>query len=152
MNKSHKNLKFPFPIRGLFCLKLNFLMFSIGCILPVNASTQTGVFNIIQSEENVEEWTGINKRLQAVSVKYCVIPLANINNLEDVGKQQVLFLPNVEKLTPVQAMVLKKWIYPAWLKTLVNSYLKLSTTQGVNPAANCAIAIINPLLVYLSSL
>jgi uncharacterized lipoprotein YddW (UPF0748 family) len=110
MNKSHKNLKFPFPIMGLFCLKLNFLMFSIGGILPVNASTQTGVFNIIQSEENVEEWTGINKRLQAVGIKYCVIPLANINNLEDVGKQQVLFLPNVEKLTPVQAMVLKKWM------------------------------------------
>jgi uncharacterized lipoprotein YddW (UPF0748 family) len=85
-------------------------MFNIWGILPANAATPTGVLNVIQSQENVEQWTEINKRLQAVGAKYCVIPLAHINNVEDIGQQRVLLLPNVETLTPVQAMALEEWM------------------------------------------
>ncbi|MBD2292179.1 family 10 glycosylhydrolase [Anabaena sphaerica FACHB-251] len=93
---------------GLFCL--NFLIFNFWGILPTNAATQKGVLNVIQNQENAQQWTGITKRLQAVGAKYCVIPLANINNVADLGQQRVLLLPNVETLTPGQAIALEEWM------------------------------------------
>ncbi|MEA5577554.1 glycoside hydrolase family 10 protein, partial [Anabaena sp. UHCC 0451] len=85
-------------------------MFNFWGILPANAATPTGVLNVIKSQENTQEWTEITKRLQTVGAKYCVIPLANIKNVEDLGQQRVLLLPNVETLTASQAMVLQEWM------------------------------------------
>jgi uncharacterized lipoprotein YddW (UPF0748 family) len=107
---NNNNSKFSFKTVGLFWLKLNIFMLTFWGILPANATIQTGVFNVIQSQENSQEWTEITKRLQAVGAKYCVIPLANIKNVEDLGKQRVLLLPNIEKLTPIQLIAIKEWI------------------------------------------
>nr|WP_225225716.1 family 10 glycosylhydrolase [Komarekiella delphini-convector] len=79
-------------------------------ILPATAAIEEPVLSIVHSQENANQWTGITDRLQAVGVKYCVIPLANVKSVTDWGDRRVLFLPNVETLTPTQAIALEEWM------------------------------------------
>ncbi|MBR8837620.1 MAG: family 10 glycosylhydrolase [Stigonema ocellatum SAG 48.90 = DSM 106950] len=94
----------------LFILKVPFLFFYLFHNLPATGTTSEPVLSVVQSQENVNQWMGITNRLQATGVKYCVIPLASVNNAADWGNRGVLFLPNVETLTPGQAIALEEWI------------------------------------------
>ncbi|MEA5620025.1 glycoside hydrolase family 10 protein, partial [Cronbergia sp. UHCC 0137] len=84
---------------------ISFLIFSYVGISPVTAN----MLSVVKSETNANDWPTIANRLKSMGVKYCVIPLEKVRNPADWGKQRVLFLPNVEKLTPVQAIALEKW-------------------------------------------
>ncbi|MGH2414954.1 MAG: hypothetical protein ACRDEA_14950, partial [Microcystaceae cyanobacterium] len=66
--------------------------------------------SIVQSEENANQWAGITNRLQTTGVKYCVIALSSVKSAADWGDRTVLFLPNVESLTPAQAIALEEWM------------------------------------------
>ncbi|AFZ60214.1 family 10 glycosylhydrolase [Anabaena sp. PCC 7938] len=104
--KNHIKIK----IASLFIVNINFLVFNLLEILPTKAATEVNVLGVIKSQENSNQWKGITNRLQAVGAKYCVIPLDSVKNVADLGKQQVLLLPNVEVLTPVQAIALEEWM------------------------------------------
>ena len=101
-----KNLK----TTGLFIFKIKFIMYSLVNILPANATTSEPVFSIVHTQENSNQWTGIENRLRSVGVKYCVISLDSVRSAADWGDRPVLFLPNVENLTPGQAIALEEWM------------------------------------------
>ncbi|MGM3304621.1 family 10 glycosylhydrolase [Anabaena sp. WFMT] len=104
----HNHIKIK--IASLFIVNINFLVVNLLGILPTKAATEVNVLGVIKSQENSNQWKGITNRLQAVGAKYCVIPLDSVKNVADLGKQQVLLLPNVEVLTPVQAIALEEWM------------------------------------------
>ncbi|BDI15060.1 hypothetical protein ANSO36C_08620 [Nostoc cf. commune SO-36] len=129
---------------------LNFLS-----ILPVTAATEEPVLSVVYGQENANQWTGISDRLQATGVKYCVIPLNDVKSAADWGDRRVLFLPNVETLTPTQAIALEEWMSKGGrliasgpigslsspgvrqlLRSLLGGYwgFSLSDTQQIKPA------------------
>jgi uncharacterized lipoprotein YddW (UPF0748 family) len=87
-----------------------FLPFSFFNIKPAIAATENPILTIVQSQENTNQWTGITNRLQQAGVNYCVISLTNVRSAADWGDRQVLFLPNVDTLTPAQAIALEEWM------------------------------------------
>ena len=85
-------------------LPLCFLLF------PSSAVAQQAVLSVVKSQENANQWTGITTRLQVAGVSYCVVDWPAVKNAADLGSTAVLFLPNVEVLTPVQAIALEEWM------------------------------------------
>ncbi|ARV61700.1 hypothetical protein BZZ01_26515 [Nostocales cyanobacterium HT-58-2] len=111
--KRSEKIKLKIKKAGLLILNFNFLLFNLQYILPANAISETTsepILSIVHSEENANQWMGITNRLQAVGVKYCVIPISSVKNAADWGDRTVLFLPNVELLTPAQAIALEEWM------------------------------------------
>jgi uncharacterized lipoprotein YddW (UPF0748 family) len=103
-NEKSKKRKLVIP------LTFYFLPFTFFNIKPAIAATQSPTLTIVQSQENTNQWTGITNRLQQAGVKYCVISLTNVRSAADWGDRQVLFLPNVDTLTPAQAIALEEWM------------------------------------------
>lgn len=102
--------KAKFQNIGFFILTVKFLVFNCFNILPVMAAEQEPVLSVVQSPENTQQWAGITKRLQAMGVEYCVIPLSTVNSAADWGDRKVLFLPNIETFTQTQAIALEEWM------------------------------------------
>jgi len=78
-------------------------------VLPTAVAQQT-VLGVIKSEENTNQWMGIKTRLQAAGVDYCAIDLSSVKSAADLGNTTVLLLPNIETLTPAQAIALNEWM------------------------------------------
>ncbi|MFS0517335.1 family 10 glycosylhydrolase [Nostoc sp. UIC 10607] len=108
--KFHKKANSQIKKAGFFILSFNFLILNSFRILPVTAATEEPVLSVVHSQENANQWTGITDRLQAIGIKYCVIPLTDVKSGRDWGDRRVLFLPNVETLTPTQAIALEEWM------------------------------------------
>jgi uncharacterized lipoprotein YddW (UPF0748 family) len=108
--KYHKKAKLQRKKAGFFILSLNFLILNSFSILPVKAASEEPVLSVVYGQENANQWTGISDRLQATGVKYCLIPLNDVKSAADWGDRRVLFLPNVETLTPTQAIALEEWM------------------------------------------
>ncbi|MBW4480194.1 MAG: family 10 glycosylhydrolase [Tolypothrix brevis GSE-NOS-MK-07-07A] len=106
IRKKEKSQKIKLVIAFTFY----FLPFTFFNIKPAIAATQSPILTIVQSQENTNQWTGITNRLQGSGVKYCVISLTNVKSAADWGDRQVLFLPNVDTLTPAQAIALEEWM------------------------------------------
>lgn len=70
---------------------------------PVLA-VETEVLGVVRSEENASNWQTITKRLQASGINYCVIDLASVRSATDLSDRPVVFLPNVETISPAQAI------------------------------------------------
>jgi uncharacterized lipoprotein YddW (UPF0748 family) len=112
-------IKFPFSVPPLVQVKLSFsrknplfyLLFlaSYFVLLPA-ARAENTVFGVVKSQENSDQWTGIATGLQAAGVGYCVVDLASVKSAADLGDRPVLFLPNIETLTPAQALALESWM------------------------------------------
>ncbi|MCP6762048.1 MAG: family 10 glycosylhydrolase [Fischerella sp. CENA71] len=95
----------------IFKIKLIFLLYNIFAIAPAIAATsEEPVFSIVHTQENANQWAGIENRLQAIGAKYCVISLDSVKSAADWGDRPVLFLPNVENISPVQAIALEEWM------------------------------------------
>jgi uncharacterized lipoprotein YddW (UPF0748 family) len=107
--KRKKKIKWRTQKAGIFILYFNFLILNLLNILPATATSEA-TLSIVYSEENANQWTGITNRLQATGVKYCVISLSDVKNAADWGDRVVLFLPNVEVITPAQAIALEEWM------------------------------------------
>lgn len=105
-SKCHKQVKQV----GFFIVSFKLLIFNCCGILPATATSREPVLTVVHSQDNNQEWAEITKGLQAVNVKYCVIRLANVRSGVDFGDRQVLFLPNVERITPIQAVALQEWM------------------------------------------
>ena len=97
--------------KSVFCLLVACWSPLASCLVMLPATgAEQGVLGVVKSEENANEWTGITTRLQAANVAYCVIDLPSVKNAADLGDRRVLFLPNVESLTPEQAIALEDWM------------------------------------------
>ncbi|WP_420832741.1 family 10 glycosylhydrolase [Nostoc edaphicum] len=96
--------------RRLFILSCEIVILNLLSILPVTAAIEEPVLSVVYGQENANQWTGISDRLEAIGVKYCVIPLNDVKSMADWGDRRVLFLPNVETLTPTQAIALEEWM------------------------------------------
>lgn len=105
-----RNSKLNIKTAGLLILNLNLLIFNCLGVLPAKAATEEAVLSVVNSQENANQWNAIANRLQKIGVKYCVISLADVQSAADWGERRVLFLPNVETLTPVQAIALEDWM------------------------------------------
>ncbi|AFY48328.1 hypothetical protein Nos7524_2488 [Nostoc sp. PCC 7524] len=149
-----KNLKLSLKNQRFFIFTAQFI---IGIFLPiqiVKPATAAPVLSVVQSEENAQHWAGITKRLQTIGVPYCVLPLSNVRSVADWGDRRLLFLPNIETLTPAQAIALQTWMNKGGnliasgpvgslsapgvrelLKNLLGSYwgFSLKDTQKLNP-------------------
>ncbi len=108
--KGIKRIKFRYIKTGLLFFKCQFLAFNfLFNFSPATAATKP-VISVVQSRENANQWKGITNRLESAGVNYCVIPLNSVKNSADWGSRRVLFLPNVEKLTPSQVITLEEWV------------------------------------------
>ncbi|MEH2046222.1 family 10 glycosylhydrolase [Nostoc sp.] len=96
--------------RKLFILSCEIVVLNFLSILPVTAATEEPVLSVVYGQENANQWRGISDRLQTIGVKYCVISLNDVKSGADWGDRRVLFLPNVETLTPTQAIALEDWM------------------------------------------
>ncbi len=94
---------------ALLFFQCQFLACTLFNVLPAAAATES-VISVIQSPENANQWKGITTRLEEAGVNYCVIPLNSIRNTADWGSRTVILLPNVETLTPSQAISLEEWV------------------------------------------
>ncbi|MCC5664189.1 family 10 glycosylhydrolase [Nostoc sp. CHAB 5784] len=108
--KYHKKANLQIKKAGFFILSFNFLILNSFSILPVTAATEEPVLSVVYGQENANQWRGITDRLQTIGAKYCVISLADVRSGADWGDRRVLFLPNVETLTPTQAIALEEWM------------------------------------------
>ncbi|MEB3218282.1 MAG: family 10 glycosylhydrolase [Nostocales cyanobacterium 94392] len=91
------------------CQFLTYILFNLFNILPAVATTEPAI-SVVQSRENSGQWEGITNRLESAGVNYCVISLNSVKSTADWGNRTVLFLPNIEKLTPSQAITLEEWV------------------------------------------
>ncbi len=107
--KEVKNEKIKLRKSALFFVYLQFIIFNFLSVLPATAATDENL-SIVYSQENASQWTGITSRLQSAGVKYCVVSLDAIRTASDWGDRKVLFLPNVETLSPAQAIALEEWM------------------------------------------
>jgi uncharacterized lipoprotein YddW (UPF0748 family) len=67
------------------------------------------VLGVVRSSENSPDWVKITTRLWESGIAYKPINLEDIKNLADLAGVNVLFLPNIETLTPAQIKVLEAW-------------------------------------------
>ncbi|MER3590093.1 MAG: hypothetical protein C4322_21870, partial [Mastigocladus sp. ERB_26_1] len=96
---------------GLFIFKIKFTLYNLLAITPAIATTaEEPIISVVHTQENASQWAGIETRLQAIGVKYCVISLDNVKSAADWGDRPVLFLPNVESVSPTQAIALEEWM------------------------------------------
>ncbi|WP_416212512.1 glycoside hydrolase family 10 protein [Nostoc sp. ChiQUE01b] len=108
-NQKYISLKIK-KARRLFILSCEIVVLSFLSILPVTAATEEPVLSVVYDQENANQWRGISDRLQTIGMKYCVISLNDVKSGGDWGDRRVLFLPNVETLTPTQAIALEEWM------------------------------------------
>lgn len=86
------------------------------CLLPLTlcasptVAAETSVIGVVKSPDNASQWTAISKRLQAAGVPYCTIDLAAVQSAADWSDRTVVFLPNVETISPTQAIALEEWM------------------------------------------
>ncbi|MBW4665206.1 MAG: family 10 glycosylhydrolase [Chroococcus sp. CMT-3BRIN-NPC107] len=83
-------------------------------LLPIfslpTVAVETEILGVVKSEENTQYWQTITTRLQASGINYCVIELASIRSATDLSDRPVVFLPNVETISPAQAIALEGWM------------------------------------------
>jgi hypothetical protein len=77
--------------------------------LPTEAAEKE-ILGVVKSEENAQNWQTITTRLQASGINYCTIDLASVRSLTDLGDRPVIFLPNIETISPAQAIAIEGWM------------------------------------------
>ncbi len=67
------------------------------------------VLGVVRSSENSPDWVKITTRLWESGIAYKPINLEEIKSVADLAGVNVLFLPNIETLSPTQIKVLQAW-------------------------------------------
>ncbi|QLE54539.1 glycoside hydrolase family 10 protein [Nostoc sp. TCL26-01] len=108
--KDHKKkLNLPSKKTRFFIFTVQLILLNCVDILTAKAANAAPVLTVVQSQENTQHWSGITKRLQTIGVEYCVVPLSTVKSAADWGDRRILFLPNIETITPAQAIALEEW-------------------------------------------
>ncbi|MBE9186798.1 hypothetical protein IQ270_19595, partial [Microcoleus sp. LEGE 07076] len=106
-SQSQKNRFFTFCQRVLIGTLASTLL-NIFILFP-SASFAEVVLGVVRSSENSPDWVKITTRLWESGIAYKPINLEEIKNVADLAGVNVLFLPNIETLTPAQIKVLEAW-------------------------------------------
>ncbi|XWK89767.1 MAG: family 10 glycosylhydrolase [Phormidium sp.] len=90
---------------------LSFCLVPSALCLFSSAALAEGVsLGVVRSGDNATQWMGITNRLNQSGVAYCVVDLQSVQQATDLRGTKVLFLPNVESLSPQQAIALTEWM------------------------------------------
>jgi uncharacterized lipoprotein YddW (UPF0748 family) len=74
------------------------------------AIANTAVLGVAKSPENQSSWQGITTRLQATGVSYCIYDFSKVKTAADLNNTDVILLPNVTTITPIQVKALQEWM------------------------------------------
>lgn len=112
MEKTLFGLKFKTDWNASFLLRTTVSTF-VGLLayltcLPVTAAPV--MLGVVRSKENSSQWQGIQSRLEAAQLTYWPLELDQLDGVEDLAGVNVLFLPNVQALTPTQTIALEAWM------------------------------------------
>ncbi|OKH31873.1 hypothetical protein NIES2119_27600 [[Phormidium ambiguum] IAM M-71] len=86
------------------------LLPSAFCLFSSAALAEGITLGVVRSGDNATQWMGITNRLNQSGVAYCVVDLQSVQQATDLTGTKVLFLPNVESLSPQQAIALMEWM------------------------------------------
>ena len=102
--------------------KIRFFTFLQRVLIGTLASTLVNLFiifpspsfaevalGVVRSSENSPDWVKITTRLWESGIAYKPINLEEIKSTADLAGVNVLFLPNIETLSPAQIKVLEAW-------------------------------------------
>ncbi|MEM7555517.1 MAG: family 10 glycosylhydrolase [Cyanobacteria bacterium P01_A01_bin.84] len=109
-NQKTSNKRVKIKRLGKIIFKIQFLLITTIWNLPSAVAVEKPVLSIVYSQENASQWRGITSRLEASGIGYCIVPLSDVKSATDLGDRQVLFLPNIETLSPSQAIALEEWM------------------------------------------
>ncbi|MEM8779296.1 MAG: family 10 glycosylhydrolase [Cyanobacteria bacterium P01_G01_bin.49] len=74
------------------------------------AQALLGRVGVVKSPENDHQWASIRNRLLATGIQFCIIEAKDWDDSLDLRDLRVLFLPNVEQITGLQAQALEEWM------------------------------------------
>ncbi|MCW6051375.1 family 10 glycosylhydrolase [Lyngbya sp. CCAP 1446/10] len=106
-SQSQKNRFFTFWKRVLIGTLASTLL-NLSILFPSPSFAEV-VLGVVRSSENSPDWVKITTRLWESGIAYKPINLEDIKNLADLAGFNVLFLANIETLTPAQIKVLEAW-------------------------------------------
>lgn len=92
------------PLIGLLSSLISLTML----ISPAQALL--GRVGVVRSPENQHQWDSIRNRLLATGIQFCVIDAKDWDDALDIRDLRVIFLPNVEQITGLQAQALENWM------------------------------------------
>ena len=79
-------------------------------LLLSTVSAKTVTLGVVKSPDNAEYWSGITTRLRATGIDYCIVEWSQVQQASDFGTTRLLFLPNIERLEPIQLAALQDWM------------------------------------------
>jgi uncharacterized lipoprotein YddW (UPF0748 family) len=106
-SQAQKNRFFTFLQRALIGTLASTLL-NIFILFPSPSFAEV-VLGVVRSSENSPDWVKITTRLWESGIAYQPINLEQIKTTADLAGVNVLFLPNIETLTPAQLKVLETW-------------------------------------------
>ncbi|MEM1366843.1 MAG: family 10 glycosylhydrolase [Cyanobacteria bacterium P01_H01_bin.15] len=89
-------------------IKLAILGGLIGVMPATSASAQQ--LGVVISRDNAGQWPEIEKRLQLLGKAYCIVNGDRWDDKADFERVDILFLPNVTRLSPQQSRALDGWV------------------------------------------
>jgi uncharacterized lipoprotein YddW (UPF0748 family) len=106
-SQNQKNRFFTFWQRVLIGTLASTLL-NLSILFPSPSFAEV-VLGVVRSSENSPDWVKITTRLWESGIAYKPINLEEIKSSADLAGVNVLFLPNIETLTPAQLKVLEAW-------------------------------------------
>ncbi len=106
-SQAQKNRFFTFLQRVLIGTLASTLL-NLFILFPTPSFAEV-VLGVVRSSENSPDWVKITTRLWESGIAYKPINLEQIKSVADLAGVNVLFLPNIETLTPAQLKVLEAW-------------------------------------------
>ncbi|MEG4343646.1 family 10 glycosylhydrolase [Microcoleus sp. A003_D6] len=104
-----QNFRFFTFLQRVFIGTLASTLLNLFIIFPSPSFAEV-VLGVVRSSENSPDWVKITTRLWESGIAYKPINLEEIKNLADLAGVNVLFLPDIETLTPAQIKVLEAWV------------------------------------------
>ncbi|MEG3840113.1 family 10 glycosylhydrolase [Microcoleus sp. herbarium14] len=107
-SQAQKNRFFTFLQRVLIGTLASTLL-NLFILFPTPSFAEVAL-GVVRSSENSPDWVKITTRLWESGIAYKPINLEQIKSTADLAGVNVLFLPNIETLTPAQLKVLEAWV------------------------------------------
>ena len=97
------------PWQAIFVGSVIATLFHSG-VLPSAVWAETAKLGVVKSPDNEGYWSEITTRLQATGVDYCIVDFSQVQQVSDLGRPKLLFLPNIERLEAAQLAALQEWM------------------------------------------
>ncbi|MGL5511089.1 MAG: hypothetical protein ACRDB1_15825, partial [Microcoleaceae cyanobacterium] len=105
-------------------------MISSAIALSANPSVANTGLGVVRSQDNTGTWQQITSRLQNNGVIYRDIDINQINSVADLQGVTVLFLPNIENISPNQFQAIDTWVKQGG-RVIASGQVGKTSTPGV---------------------